>query len=280
MRIDNRQILVAIVLTTLLLFALVAFTTGPARIALGLLCVLFSPGYVLLSVLFPRQGDLGGIERVALSFGLSVGVVPLIGFIVNYSPWGIRLYPILICTSLFIMITAAIGWYQQRKLPAVDRLHFDSTIRLPKCLAMTKLDKTLSISLIIGILGAVGFLGYVIVTPKEGEKFTEFYILNMEGEAQDYPRQVILGEPIEIIIGVVNHEYQRVSYRVYINVDGVTNDQVVIGTLDHEEKREKRVAITPQVAGEKSRVEFHLYENGEDTPYFQDPLHLYIDVYQ
>jgi uncharacterized membrane protein len=33
--------------------------------------VLFLPGYALIAALFPRKDDLDGIERIALSFGLT-----------------------------------------------------------------------------------------------------------------------------------------------------------------------------------------------------------------
>lgn len=280
MDIDNRKILTAIVVITLLLFPVVVFTTGPLRIGLGLPFVIFFPGYTLLSALFPKRDDLSGIERVALSFGLSIAVVPLIGLILNYTLWGIKLYPILTSITLFIIVTSAVGWYRQRKLLAADRFSVTFKASLPNWVGTTKLDKALSISLVVVIMAALGCLGYVIAIPKPGEKFTEFYILNIEGKAEDYPKQVILGEPVDIVIGVVNREYQPASYRVGITIDGVENSQVDIGTLAHEEKREKRVSFIPQVAGEKRKVEFHLYKNGEDEPYFEDPLHLYIDVYQ
>lgn len=280
MDIDNRKILTAIVVITLLLFPVVVFTTGPLRIGLGLPFVIFFPGYTLLSALFPKRDDLSGIERVALSFGLSIAVVPLIGLILNYTLWGIKLYPILTSITLFIIVTSAVGWYRQRKLPAADRFSVTFKASLPNWGGTTKLDRALSISLVVVIVAALGCLGYVIATPKPGEKFTEFYILNIEGKAENYPQQVILGEPVDIVIGVVNREYQPASYRVGITIDGVENSQVDIGTLAHEEKREKRVSFIPQVAGEKRKVEFHLYKNGEDEPYFEDPLHLYIDVYQ
>ena len=66
------------------------------RTILGLFLILFIPGYSLIAALFPKKGDLDGIERAALSFGLSIAVTPLIGLALNYTPWGIRLTPILI----------------------------------------------------------------------------------------------------------------------------------------------------------------------------------------
>ena len=35
---------------------------------------------------------------------------------------------------------------------------------------------------------------YVIITPKEGEKFTEFYILGPNGTASDYPTELKVGK--------------------------------------------------------------------------------------
>jgi uncharacterized membrane protein len=119
--IDNQVILIAVVVATLLLFPLVAFTSGGARIAFGLLFALFLPGYALISALFPKRDRLGGIERLALSFGLSIAIVPLIGFILNFTPWGINLYPIVISVTLFILAASVVGWYRQRKLTPDQR---------------------------------------------------------------------------------------------------------------------------------------------------------------
>ena len=81
------------------------------RNILGLPLVLFLPGYALIAALFPAKSDLDGIERVALSFGLSIAVVPLIGLGLNYTPWGIRTYQFsqacpflpLLCVGLHIL---------------------------------------------------------------------------------------------------------------------------------------------------------------------------------
>lgn len=280
MEIDNRKILGTIVLFNLLLFALIAFTSSPMRIILGLLFVLFFPGYTLLSTLFPNRDDLGRTERVAFSFALSIAVVPLTGLILNYTPWGITLYTVLISVTLFIFITSGLAWNRQRKLPPSDRLSVTVRINLRRWSTMPWLDKALSITLAVAIMTAIGCLGFVITTPKHGEKFTEFYILNIEGKAEDYPQRVKLGEPVDIVIGVVNHEYQSVSYQVGVTIDRIENSTIDIGTLANEEKRETRVSLIPEVVGEKRKVEFNLYKNGEDEPYFNDPLYLYIDVYQ
>ena len=58
----------------------------PLRAVLGFILVLFVPGYVFVSALFPGNDELDGIERLALSIGLSICIVVLIGIALNYTP--------------------------------------------------------------------------------------------------------------------------------------------------------------------------------------------------
>ncbi len=154
--------------------------------------------------------------------------------------------------------------------------------------------KILSAILVVAIVAAVGYLGYIIANPKPGENFSEFYILNREGKARNYPGQVVSGESVDIIIGVVNHEYKPTSYRVDITGYGIDNKEIRIDELAHGERFQEMVSFVPQLVGEKQevellykngelvgeeqKVEFWLYKNGELEPYFPDPLYLLIDV--
>jgi len=278
MRFGNQKVLSAIVGVTLLLFPLVSFTTGPLRISFGLLLVIFFPGYTLLSALFPRRNDLGGIERIALSLGVSIAVVPLIGLILNYTPFGIRLYPVLISVTLFIIGTSAIGYYRQCKMPESDQLRFAFSVCPSEWLEMTKLNKTLFISLVVAILATAGSLGYMVAMPKEREKFTEFYILDSEGKSKNYPREALVGQPAYLTLAVVNHEHQPTSYRVEIRLKDEIINHVTTGTILHDQKWEEVINFAPRTPGEKQKVEFYLYKNDEIKPYFKEPLHLYIDV--
>ena len=77
------------------------------RYVLGSLMVLYLPGYSLIEALYPKKEDLDGLERLALSIGLSLALVPLVGLALNYTPWGIRLDPIVVSLSL---LTVAFGF--------------------------------------------------------------------------------------------------------------------------------------------------------------------------
>ena len=81
------------------------------RTILGIPMVLFIPG----SALFPKKDDLESIERIALSFGLSIAVVPLIGLGLNFT-FGIRLIPMLVSLCIYTIILIYIANYRRRKL--------------------------------------------------------------------------------------------------------------------------------------------------------------------
>ena len=138
--------------------------------------------------------------------------------------------------------------------------------------------KILIAILVVAIASAIGYLGYVIANPKPGQEFSEFYILNIEGEAKDYPQQIVLGEAVDIIIGVVNHEYKPTSYRVDITGYGIDNKEIRIDELAHGERFQEMVSFVPQLVGVRQGVEFWLYKDDELEPYFPDPLLLSIDV--
>ena len=83
------------------------------RIGLGFIVVLFLPGSALIEALYPKKDDLEELERFALSVGLSLALSPLVGFVLNYTPWGIRLDPIILALSLLIFLLEATAVFQK-----------------------------------------------------------------------------------------------------------------------------------------------------------------------
>jgi len=96
-------------------FPLVVF-----RWVLGSVFVLFIPGYVAVEALFPKGRELDGIERLALSVGLSLALVPLVGLLLNYTPWGIRLDPIMISLTILTIGLALVAFARRFRL-SVER---------------------------------------------------------------------------------------------------------------------------------------------------------------
>jgi hypothetical protein len=107
------------ILTTLLATFLIIYVAPQMqpfswiRIGLGFIVVLFLPGSALIEALYPKKDDLEELERFALSVGLSLALSPLVGFVLNYTPWGIRLDPIILALSLLIFLLETTAVYQK-----------------------------------------------------------------------------------------------------------------------------------------------------------------------
>ncbi len=256
------------------------------RNVLGLPLVLFLPGYALIAALFPAKSDLDGIERTALSFGLSIAIVPLIGLVLNYTPFGIRLLPVLVCLSIFIFIMCWLAYIRRASLPETEAFEISfsaAALSLKNEIlekSESKLDRALTIILILSILMSVATLEYVILTPKEGEHFTEFYVLGPQGIADNYTTDYTLGQSGTMIVGIVNHEYRPVNYTMQVRLENQLlplpeNLQHI--TLDHNETWEETVTFTPPMVGQNMKLEFLLFNETDKTTPYRD-LHLWINV--
>jgi uncharacterized membrane protein len=261
--------------TIALLVAILLAPNNPARIVLGLPFVLFFPGYILIAALYPRRSDLDGVERVALSLGLSLAVVPLIGLVLNYTPWGIRLTPILVSLALFIAMCSAAAVRQRMRHSAAER--FAGDIR--PLLQAAKSLPWVSLALALGVIGVLLFAGFrfgVLGRSRVGETFSEFYVLGPGGKAEGYPRRLMVGEPSSVIVGVINHEGHMTRYRLEVQAGA---DRLVSQgpfALADGEKREDRVAIVLRRPAKQVKIELVLFMEGAKAPY--RTLHLWVDV--
>ncbi len=117
-------------LTVSLLTLLVVFTVPPElpfvilQWVLGSVFVLFIPGYLAVEALFPKGRELDGVEHFALSVGLSLGSIPLVVLLLNYTPWGISLGPIVVSLTILTFGLALVGLGRRFVLSA-DKLRSD-----------------------------------------------------------------------------------------------------------------------------------------------------------
>lgn len=271
------------VLLTVILITVPPLSTTWVRTVLGLPMVLFFPGYALIAALFTKKDDLDGIERAALSFGLSIAVVPLLGLGLNYTPWGIRLIPVLLTVSLFTLIMCAIAVKRRRELPEdeVFSVPFTALLHALRNELVsgpgTRIDRILTVILVISLLASAVMLVYVIVTPKQGETFTEFYILGPGGMADEYPVDLVLNESGTVIVGVVNHEYRAVNYSLVLVLDNGSRLHQQEIVLAHNQTWEQHVTFEPDKAGDDMKLQFFLYRDQNYTAPYRE-LHLWIHV--
>ena len=192
----------------------------------AILLVLFVPGYVLVAALFPgsftpQKPEVDWIERIALSFGLSIAIVPLLGLLLNFTPWGIRFAPIVVTITIFTVGVGSAAYWRRMRLPQDQRLSLTLELAIPDWKGYSLLDKGLTVALALSLVVAGGTLAYVVLGPRPGETFTQFYILGPGGNASGYPTALNVSQPGTVILGIANHEAARVNYTVRIDLVGV-----------------------------------------------------------
>jgi uncharacterized membrane protein/LysM repeat protein len=269
--------LVAILgLSALLVVAIYLLPLPTVRVVLGGPFVLFFPGYTMVAALFPRRDELEGLERLGLSLGLSIAVLPLMGLVLNYTPWGITLPSTLASACSFMVGCAAVAHYRRGKLPEQERYALRLELDIPGWRSGGMLDRSLTVALGVSVFAAVGIFLFVLAKPEIGERFTEFYVVGPYGQAADYPTRVVVGQPITLIVGVINREHEEVEYRIVREVGGQAEQQITGIDLAHDQKWEHRLTFALDTPGEGQRLDFLLYRAGQEEPYRS--AHLWVDV--
>ncbi len=269
--------LLLIILASLILIPIAILSEGPVRLILGLVFILFSPGYTLLAALFIKRGELEVVRRLALSLGLSVALIVPVGFILNFTPWGINLVSVLSFLTFFNLLASGIAYFRRRRLPLDERFELKLTLSSFTCLLKGGVwDRVLVGLLVLAVVVAIGTLVFLLEEPQIKGKFTEFYILSAQGQVGDYPRTLTLGEEAEITVVVENHEGKSNNYRIEVKVAGEEVGEIGPFTLKDNEVWQRKVSFSPLKAGEKQKVEVRLYMGASEEP--RQVLTFWIDV--
>jgi len=260
-------------------------TESPVRVLFTLPVIFFIPGYSLIAFLFPKKGDISFLERMLLSIGFSIVVVPLIGLGLNFTPGGIRLESILIVLIAFTLLMLVATYFRRVSLPSEERYRtpFFAIIRRIRLEVLPRgergFDRFLSIILILVIIVVITTTIYVIASPKENEHFSEFYILGENMTAANYPNQIIPGQNYSMFVGVGNYEYRDIDYTIetwmlVTEFDNITNSSRITEmdpgdrlsfTLSHNETTIIPYNLSVRKSG-YNRIEFLLFnESGYNS---------------
>jgi uncharacterized membrane protein len=254
------------------------------RIIVALPFVLLLPGYLLTALLFPKADDLKKLNRIVLSMGLSILIVPWIGLLQNYLFGGIWLLPMMSAITFLDLIFIGLGWYRRKRLPEDERFRLTSKVDLLKLkekflLWKEKfLNKKLyyTLQIIIGLILLVTMV-YILFSPKISDSFTEFYITDKDGAAAAYPEQLEVGEYGAVKAVIINHEHQKVIYTIEIKVDGDLIQTISPVSLEYLKKWEEVVLFKADKSNNAVKVEFLLFRDGQNlAPYRQ--LNLWVKV--
>lgn len=271
------------------------------RLALALPLVLLVPGYAFLSALFPERGDQGFdlLERLVLSIALSLAVVSIAAYLANFTPYGIRLAPVLIAVVGWSVTFAVIGLVRRARVAPPDRYRLqwnagDST--LPTLFSVRQrgihaqrgpfepengqqllLNVFLVFSVVV-LLGGGAYLAIAAPSLPDSEPHTEYYLLSEdeEGEltANDLPTELSTGSAEPIYVGIENQEGETQTYTTVVLQQEVTlaDDGSTVESVESEEELDRFETTVED--GETQRTEYAL------TPTGSGDVHVWFLLYQ
>lgn len=236
--------------------------TGAARALAVLPLLVFFPGYALLSALYPRgradENDrrLGPAERVALSVALSLGVVPLLVFGLNFTV-GIYTRPIVLAVSGVTVGFAALALLRRALVADADR--FAPGDRLARGVEDAMPGGVFTL-LLVGSLMLLAASGtFAALEPPDSESFTELYLLaeNGSGDLTTAAVDEAAAEGEPITIAVQSHEDRRLEYTVVVLGQTVDDGSVA----DERTLERQRFEVSP---GATAHLEYGVPDDAGD----------------
>lgn len=92
-----------------------AFPIVYVRYLFGSIFAFFLPGFSLIKALFPQQ-ELDQIERAILSVGISLAIVTLISFLVNFTYWGVTIATLTMSLVALTVTFASVAVLRERRV--------------------------------------------------------------------------------------------------------------------------------------------------------------------
>lgn len=258
----------------------------PIRLALTLPLVLLAPGYAFVSALFPEQGRDQGfslLERLVLSIALSLVVVSVIAYVANFTPYGVRLLPVLGGVVTWTVVFALAALIRRARLPQQDRYALrwtagNSTIPglfsiqrrgisaqrgpfEPETRGQLLLNLFLVVSVLTLVLGGA-YLAVAAPSLPDTEPHTEYYLLgeNENGEltADALPTELSAGSAEQVYVGIENHEGETRTYTTVVLQQQVTlsDDGRNVESVNSQEELDRFETTVED--GETERVGYEL----------------------
>jgi uncharacterized membrane protein len=289
--------------------AIVVQSLGPPllRSMLGIPFVLFVPGYVVVALLFPGGSDaedppgsegqrfdrIDWPERLALSLGASVALLPIVGILAPAGYDGITVIGSLVALVLLGVVGATI---RRARLPPAERLRVPAP--RPALVGLRSATGVTNLVLVLGIVFATSSLAYAVAAPNQGEAYTTLYVgtENESGElvASNYPSELAVGEPQSLVVGVENAEKRYVEYTVVAELQRVREAGDTLTVVEEAELERFRFALEsnetwrrqhtlePELVGTDLRVQYLLYRGEAPTDTSDESAYrtvsLWIDV--
>lgn len=260
--------LVALIGLTLSLPALVWLALPALQVPVGLLVVLLGPGYAVIAALFVRAGDIDLPAQLGLSIGLSLAILPVVALVLDALPWGIRAWP-MIMSLLIIIITFSLLALLRRQRAGGAALQ----VALPAGREARRQLRPALVALGVALLlaGVLAGLNRHVLPPT-----TELYVLGPGQLVADYPRRAVVGQPITVQVGIINHEGRAMTYHLSAEADGAAVGGAAPFAVAANATWERPLTLTLTQPGRQQPINLLLFQSDQPAPYRR--LQLVLDV--
>jgi uncharacterized membrane protein len=299
------------------------------QFVVGIPLAVFVPGYTVLSVLFPGRpsrnagqvSSLSGMsrtfsslrsiqqrgvrwgERVALSFGLSIFLIPLLALVLDFSTLVFdtgslyRTGPIVATLVGFSVLCAFVGLVRRLRLPRAERFGVPVGYWVDDFiggLTGSPVDALLNIILILSVLVGAASMTYALAVPQDGTVSTNFAVGTQDGPGGftlDHPRNLTAGQPQQFTVRLQNHEGEPMNYSVVVQLQRYSGEEVLTrstlgrfstGTVPPNRTWQRQHAVTPTIAEDNLQLVYLLYRGDppanptEENAYHS--IHLAVNV--
>lgn len=251
----------------------------PLSPLVGFPFLLVTPGYALVSALFPSTDGVSGVDRLAFSIGTSVTIVAAVSVALNFSPWPIGLRPIVLSIGGVTLGLTALAVVRRRSLPPARRysVPYRKWTRAAGSIDIAGSRRNLALNavLALAVLIAASGLVYALTAPDRGKPHTEMYLLseNESGDlvAGDYPQEFAREEAGTLYLGIANQERETVEYTVVAELQRTEPADGGVRVVERERLNEFEVTLSdgetwrsqrtvrPTMTGDDLRLTYMLY---------------------
>lgn len=288
------------------------------QVLVGFPVLFFVPGYVLLAAMFPGEsraerttgsrsvaadGGLALSTRLALSFGVSVALVPVFAVALAFTPVGFGTASLLGLLTVHVVVGSAIGAVRRLRLPPERRFQLPARRRLFDLAAFVTAPErpigvALNVLLVVSVVFAASGFAYAVFVPPADAAYEDYMLLTRSPDggyvSSGYPTTFTSGETRELVVGIANHAEEPTSYSVVVEIQRVRGEGEAMRVVERSELTRLGATVgpeetwygphdvSPDLVGEDLRLVYYFYRG--DAPAdpsmatADDHLHLWIDV--
>jgi uncharacterized membrane protein len=231
----------AIVVLTIVLSQL--RVDSPALWILALFSVYFAPGYALVSILFPgkrvmligsllmkqepKSSYVSALERIVLSFVLSIAVLAIAGIVLSRGLSDVTTTTVGLEVLIITVGASIVALYIRTRLAPEDQFSLTLTIGEERA-GFTAAEKVTAVL----IVGSLLIVAVVVANGLSGqgtkESYTEFYLTGPDGKLSSLPASILVGENASVMIKITNRMNHLDTYNLTIGIEnGTSFDELI-----------------------------------------------------